>query len=258
VPAALGAVTIYPAGNARVGGTLADGGLYGPFDGVADTWDWTFNGIGGFEGVLTLSQGSAARPAEQRVVWEYDVSALSTGAPFTAFVVFELRGPPIFPFPDVPVSVFAYPADLREDPSDYAVEATPVASAEISPFTTRGYQLNITPAIVNALDTSDGRIGLRFQIDPDSPFDSNQAFMDISDADDMTKPAIYVPTTVLGDADRNGVIEVSDFATFPECMGGPDDTVSSSCLIFDFDADFDVDAADAAWFAVTHSLFAQQ
>jgi len=239
-------VIIYPAGDGKTGGTLVDGGLYGPFDGVPDAWDWTFNGIGGYEGVLTLVTEPAARPADQRVVWEYDVSALPAGAPFAAFLVFELRGPPIFPFP----------ADLAELPADFSAEpADLVASVLVEAFAVQSYQVNITPAVVDALRSADGKLALRFQIDPDSRHDNNQAFMDVTDADDTTKPAVYSPSVVLGDGNGDGVVTVADLPGLVACMDGPGETVATSCQVFDFDADFDVDGSDAYWFMATHTLF---
>lgn len=251
------AAIIYPAGGGTVGGTLVDGGLYGVFDGVPDAWDWTFNGVGGYEGVLTLARGAVSRPVEQRVVWEYDVSSLPDSGPFTAYLVFQVRGAPIFPFPDVTVHVYSYPADLAEQTSDYMAEPIELAaSVVVTPFIPQNYQVNITPAVVHALRSGGGKLGLRFQIDPDTVLDSNQAFMDIIDTDDNSKPTVYSPSTVLGDGNRDGVIAVDDLPSLTACLGGPGDTVSTSCLVFDFDADFDVDAADVAWFARVHTLFA--
>ncbi len=249
-----GGVTILPANNGKLGGTLADGGPYGSFDGVADEWDWTFNGFGGFEGVLTLSRSGATPPLEQRIVWEFDASILSATVPFIATLSFSLRGPPIYPFPDVTVEIYAYPADLQEQASDFgAGPADLVGAVVVAPFEERSYRVDITQNVINALRTADGRLGLRFQLAANAPLDSAQAFMDAVDSDDATKPRIDVVEVALGDGDGNGVIDLADFARLPSCMYGPDVTPDGPCTVYDFDLDGDVDSADVARFIAVHS-----
>ncbi len=256
---AVSAVTILPANNGRLGGTLVDGGFYGPFDGVADQWDWTFNGVGGFEGVLTLSPSAMPGPLEQRVVWEFDVSGLSPAEPLTATLSFSLRGPPIYPFPDVVLQIYAYPADLQEQPSDFNAEpAELVGAVVIAPFEEKSYQLNITERVVDALRSDGGRLGLRFQVAAQSPSGEAQAFMDAVDSDDATKPQLIILDSPLGDDDGDGVLDLDDFVAMPSCLVGPNVPVDGTCKIYDFDLDGDVDIADAARFIAAHSLFSPQ
>jgi len=52
-----------------------------------------------------------------------------------------------------------------------------------------------------------------------------------------------------GDWDRDGDLELDDFAHFPGCMTGPENgPASGGCQVFYFDADTDVDFADFAMF----------
>ncbi len=249
-------LVVYPANAGKLGGTLADGGLYGVHDGVADVWDWTFNGYGGFEGVLTLMQGGAARPLEQRVVWEYDVSSLPADAALSAVLNFTMRGAPIFPFPDMIVHVYSYPSDLAETTADYSAGPATLAAVAVGPsYVQTFYRINITETVVEAIRNGGGRLALRFQIAPDSPYDGNQAFMDIVDSDNATKPVLTVPTTAYGDENADGVLDVMDFALFPSCMLGPGVSVNAACAVYDFDVDGDVDTADAGWHANMHTLF---
>jgi len=93
-------------------------------------------------------------------------------------------------------------------------------------------------------------------MDPNSPHEGNQAFMDIEDTDNSTKPLLTVPTNAYGDRNADGAITAADFALFPECMAGPDVAVVAACAAYDFDVDGDVDAVDAAWYANMQTLFA--
>jgi len=248
-------LVIYPANNGKLGGTLADGGLYGVFDGVADAWDWTFNGYGGFEGVLTLMHGASDRPLEQRVVWEYNLSSLPADAAVSAVLNFTVRGAPIYPFPDMTVHVYSYPSDLAETTADYnAGPAILAASVVVPPYLETSYRINITETVVKAVRQG-GRLALRFQLAPDSPYDGNQAFMDCVDTDDSTKPLLTVPTTAYGDENGDGSIDASDFALFPACMLGPGVALDAACAVFDFDVDGDVDTIDAGWYGNMQTLF---
>jgi len=247
---------IYPANNGKLGGTLADGGLYGVFDGVADAWDWTFNGYGGYEGVLTLMQGDTARPLEQRVIWEYDLSSLPADTALSAVLNFTLRGAPIYPFPDMTVHVYSYPSDLAETAADYnAGPATLAAVVVVPPYVESSFRVNITNTVVEAIRHAGGHLALRFQLAPDSPYDGNQAFMDCVDTDDSTKPLLTVPTTAYGDENSDGAIDLSDFPLFPVCMLGPQVAVDAACTVYDFDVDGDVDTVDAAWYGNMQTLF---
>ena len=79
-------------------GTLADGGVYGTLDGVADNWDWTFN-QSSYEGAITRSTGPGGPPLEQRVVWEYNLAVVSIPSPVRAMLHFTLRGAAVYPMP---------------------------------------------------------------------------------------------------------------------------------------------------------------
>ena len=65
---AWGAEIIYSSAD----GTLADGGVFGPFDGLADKACWPF-GPEGIPGAVTLARETAASAVEHRVVFEYDL-----------------------------------------------------------------------------------------------------------------------------------------------------------------------------------------
>ena len=49
-----------------------------------------------------------------------------------------------------------------------------------------------------------------------------------------------------GDGDRNGTTDLLDYNRFADCVTGPDGGVSSDCIVFDLDADGDVDDRDFA------------
>ena len=55
--------------------------------------------------------------------------------------------------------------------------------------------------------------------------------------------------TLPGDNDGNGVVDLADFAYFPDCMTGPDaGPATPECEVFYFDPDNDVDLGDFAAF----------
>ncbi len=54
---------------------------------------------------------------------------------------------------------------------------------------------------------------------------------------------------LIGDGDGNGDIELSDFAELVGCLAGPNGGYNSSCDVFDFDFDGDVDLSDASQFS---------
>jgi len=174
-------------------GTIVDGGSYGPFDGVPDAWDWTFN-QSGYEGAITLTSGPGA--IEHRLVWEYNLQGIPIETPIGARLYFYLRGAPIYPFPDVYVHVYAYPANLQENPSDF--QATPAnfqGSVRLQAFqpTTR-FSVDVSKAVTDAaLDVKGSKkVAFRFQIDPGTENPSSQAFLDAVDTDPMTKPFLLL------------------------------------------------------------------
>lgn len=51
-----------------------------------------------------------------------------------------------------------------------------------------------------------------------------------------------------GDFDGDGDVDLTDYAAFPGCMGGPNVGLGPGCEVFDFDGDLDVDTLDFAGF----------
>lgn len=245
---------IYPGSAGRLGGTLEDN----PYDGNVDTADWTFNGYGpGWEGAITLLTENRAE-LERRVVWEYDLSSVTYEPPLTATLVFHLRGAPIFPFPDIDVHVYAYVSDLLETLADYDSQPAVLQGvATVSPLQEREYRIDVTAAVAAVIADQTKRIGFRFQVDPQTPYGGNQAFMDAEDADDTTKPYLLIVEGAPGDYDGNGVLDLADHAAFTDCMDGPGTPAASGCSVFDFDADTDVDLADYEKLLYYYQLFFQ-
>lgn len=54
-----------------------------------------------------------------------------------------------------------------------------------------------------------------------------------------------IQTSFAGDIDRDGKIDLIDYAAFQGCLAGPDQSAPPTCNDADIDADGDVDAADA-------------
>ncbi len=55
---------------------------------------------------------------------------------------------------------------------------------------------------------------------------------------------------MMGDADRNEIVDLSDYGDWVDCMTGPVDAgLSPCCRIADFDDDEDIDLFDVAEFA---------
>ncbi len=238
-----GAQTIYPAKD----GTLADGGLYGPFDGIADDADWYFN-ESSYEGSIALSTDERAAAEEHRVVWEYSLNTVSYEPPVAATLTFTIRGAPIWPFPDVVVHVYSYPADLQETMDDFhAGPAILQGSVTVLPYQDPTvYTVDASTAVSEALTSGENMVAFRYQIDPGTLEDANQAFIDALDSDPTTKPFLTIDEAppAPGDADEDGDVDLVDYASFESCMSGPDTTPGSGCDVFDFDQDVDVDLED--------------
>ncbi len=217
-----GAQTIYPTKD----GTLADGGSYGPFDGVADDWDWTFNQTS-YEGSITLTTAPGTTSLEHRVVWEYNLANVYYAPPVTATLTFTVRGAPIWPFPDVNVHIYAYPADLQESPDDFAAgPAVFQGVVTLAPYQEPTvFELDVSGVVNEALTSGDNRVGLRFQIDPNTPNDRNQAFIDALDSDPTTKPYLTITewSGIPGDIDHDGDVDLADLsillAAYNTCEG---------------------------------------
>ena len=247
-----------PAGAAEtvtpsVGGTLVDGGVFGPFDGIADGWDWSFD-QSSFEGAITLSTAGTTG-LEHRVVWEYDLSGITAEPPVTATLTFALRGVSVVPFPNVEVHVYSYPADLSGGPEDFSAgPATFHGSATVVAFQeAKSYTVNVSSAVTEALTSGADRVAFRFQIAPDTQRAVNQSFSDTLDSAPETKPFLTVVPFTPGDADGDEDVDLADFAVFNSCLAGPDalpapslpQVTMGSCLdAFDSDADTDVDLDD--------------
>jgi len=238
-------------------GTIVDGGIYGPFDGVAEAADWTFNDSGpGYEGAITLSFISIPN-FESRVVWEYNLSAITVQPPVVATFRFHLRGAARFPAPPAGVQVYSYPADLMEKLGDFSAGPAQFHGEKFvvpyQPATT--YEINVNSLINEALAGSK-KVAFRFQIDPGTAPDSNQAFMDALDSDPTSKPFITIYDRIPGDFDNDHDVDVHDYALFVPCIAGPNQTVVPACRQFDVDLDGDVDLADFCAFQQDVSLYA--
>ncbi len=226
-------------------GTIVDGGVFGPFDGVPDSWDWTFNETS-YEGAISLVTDPPVSAMEHRVFWEYDLSGVTIEPPVSAVLSFVMRGPPVFPFPDVEVFVYSYPADLSETPEDFFVgPAVLQGSAVVESFQSpTDFTVIVSGAVNEALVSGADRVGFRFQIDPDTPNVASQAFIDALDSEPETKPVLTISegvSGVPGDADGDGDVDLTDYAVFLDCVAAPDGV---SCDVFDFDGDADVDVND--------------
>ena len=244
-PSAEAAQTFYPVKD----GTLADGGSYGPFDGVADDWDWSFS-ESSYEGSILLTT-ELSNPLEHRVVWEYNLNTVSAAPPVLAELSVTVRGAPIWPFPDVDVHVYSYPADLQETPEDFGAGPTVLQGilTIIAYQDPTEYVLDVSAVVDEALTSGANMVAFRFQIDPGTPHPANQAFIDALDSDQTTKPFLVIDEAPLwGDADGDRDVDVADFQAFEDCMLGPDAVVGESCDVFRFDPDEDVDVHDFAGF----------
>lgn len=74
----------------------------------------------------------------------------------------------------------------------------------------RGSGCTAVGAVVG-VGTGLDKIGLRFQIDPNTPYSSNQAFIDALDSDPTTKPFLTLDVPALpGDIDDDGVLDMLD------------------------------------------------
>ncbi|MHC4065564.1 MAG: hypothetical protein ACYSUI_13855 [Planctomycetota bacterium] len=245
IPAlAVGAAqTIYPSKD----GTLADGGIFGPFDGQADNWDWTFN-ESSYEGSITLSVEARATGLEHRVVWEYDLSTVTLTPPVSAELSFTIRGAPVWPFPDVQVRVYSYPADLQETPADFSAgPAVLQGSVIVVPYQDpTEYTIDVSSVVSAALMSQNDMVAFRFQVNPNTQNDVNQAFIDALDSDPTTKPFLVIDQfpPPPGDGDGDGDVDLVDYGLFANCMDGPNISVGAGCEVFDFDQDTDVDLDD--------------
>jgi len=236
------------------GGTLADGGGLGAFDGVADGWNWEF-GPSGFAGAVTLTTETPVSAVEHRIVFEYDLRGVKLTAPIQAMLSFTIRGVRAFPFPDTGLHVYSYPADLLESPSDYSAGPatlqgvfTVSAMQDATPAT-----LDVSDLVASILSGSNRKVAFRFQIDPRTPHVANQVFINTLDTDPSTIPVLTIRSALPGDADDDGDVDLNDFRVFVDCLGGPGASsapttpgilVSDCERVFNRDDDSDVDLRD--------------
>jgi hypothetical protein len=244
------AVGVYPSKD----GTLVDDGN----DGVVDDADWSFN-QSGYEGVITLVTQPAIAATENRVVWEYDLSGVTIPTPVTATLRFIIRGAPVLPFPDVYITVFSYPADLVESEEDFSIgPVEDQGSVLVVPYQPpTPYELDVSSVINRALASGDDKAGFRFQVDPETPNSTNQAFIDASDSDPPSKPYLVIDQAPLtpGDLDHDGDVDLQDFATFALCFAAPVSNPPPGCSAqeaaeSDMDGSGMIDLVDFATFAV--------
>ncbi len=251
---ARGADVIYPS----AGGTLADGGSAGQYDGIVDSWNWEF-GPTGFAGAVTLTTETPDSAVEHRIVCEYDLRDVSLTSQLEATLTFTTRGARAVPFPDVQLHVYSYPADLIETPGDFS--AGPMTLQKVVTVTAmqtpRIEKIDVTALVTTALASGARKLAFRFQIDPETPHVTNQVFIDALDAEPATKPYLTIRSTFPGDADNDGDADLADFAVLTDCLGGPgtppvptrSGMAISDCLrVFDRDTDTDVDLSDLASF----------
>ncbi|MBI4716982.1 MAG: hypothetical protein HY763_04200 [Planctomycetes bacterium] len=225
-------------------GTIADGGSFGTMDGSPDHWDWTFN-QSSYEGAITLRRGAPPLALEHRLVWEFDLATVAAGSPVTATLTFTIRGAPRFPADDANVHVYAYPADLLERAEDFAAgPGTLVGSRMIAPYQpATAYTLNVSAAVSAAVAGS-RKVGFRFQIDPASTHEVDQAFVDALDSDPTSKPFLTVTGNMPGDANGDGDVDLGDYIVFQSCFAHPGAGYVPACAVFDADGDTNVDLSD--------------
>jgi hypothetical protein len=242
-----GAIMIYPSAD----GTLRDIGEDGVLQGAADIADWYFDDSD-FDGAITLATAEPATTFEDRVVWEYNLATVSDELPVYATFNFTLRGAPALPRPDVEVHVYAYDANLAEDRDlrDYYLGylgGPPLLQGFIivPPYQRpTSHSINVSGVVNEALASGANMVGFRFQIDPDTPFTRNQAFIDALDIEAQTKPFLQIDNTSPCDFDGDGEVDLADFPYFVGCMTGPASEVAGDCAAADLNDDGFVDQRD--------------
>lgn len=236
-------------------GTLVDGGGYGPFNGTADAADWFFN-QSSYEGAITLSHDGDSS-IEHRLVFEFNLSAISTPPPVVAGLRFKLRGAPRFPAETALVEVFAFPSDLAETLGDFSAgPAELVGQVSVAAFQPETlFEINISDQVNAALASASKRVAIRLQLTPSTQ--SAQAFLDAVDTDSATKPSIVLYSSLAGDFDHDGKLDVADLSFLISCMAGPGIRYGTGCSPCDFNGDLDVDLADLRSFQERHSTFGQ-
>ena len=219
----LASEVVYPVAD----GTIADGGVFGVFDGVPDDSDWVFD-ESGYDGAITLATETPQSSIEHRVVWQYNLSAVSTTPPVSATLSFSLRGAPAFPMPDAVVHVYSFPPTLTEAPEQFdAQPATFLGSVTLAPFQPQTpFVLDVSTLVTDALNSGAGAVAFRFQINPSTPHDRNQAFFDALDEQRETKPTLVIDVAgIPGDVDGDGDVDLTDLAmllsAFDTCLGDP-------------------------------------
>ena len=238
-------VTLYPVKD----GTVVDDGV----DGTPDRADWSFNSSS-YEGAITLMT-LGSNPQENRVVWEYSLGLVTLDPPVSATLTYTIRGAPIFPLPEVDVFVYAYASDLEETLSDFSAgPAALVGWQTLQPYQEPTvFSIDVSGVINEALGDDSDRAAFRFQVDPSTPNEANQAFIDALDSERTTKPALTIraaSSSLASDYDVDGDIDIDDVVKLVGCMSGPEATAGPGCSTFDFDADANIDLLDVGDFQV--------
>ena len=99
------------------------------------------------------------------------------------------------------------------------------------------------------------RLRFRFQVDPDTIHAQNQAFFEVTEEEQSTKPALTITEAqaIPGDSNGDRRVNLVDYAALWTCLGGPDVDVFGACDIFDFTEDGDVDLEDVRDFGLYYT-----